>query len=320
LPTIDFVIPLFNERESLLKLHKSLEEIVLPDDHVRRYIYVNDGSSDDTQSVLDQLAVAKQGVTAVKLSRNFGHQAALSAGLDKATGDIVIMMDGDGQHPPSLIPEMLRLNKSGYDIVQGQRLDDATDLGLFKRLTSRSFYSFISVIGEINLPPGTSDFRLISRRALDALRSLPEYHRFLRGMIVWIGFPSIVLPYHAGKRLGGSTQFSLKKMLRLASDGLFSFSLVPLRIALLLGVAFIGLSVLELSYVAFMWFGGYRERLVPGWTSLVLILTFSSAITMILFGILGIYIGMIFQEVKRRPVYIVQSMAGDGRENDCRLR
>jgi polyisoprenyl-phosphate glycosyltransferase len=320
LPIVDIVIPLFNEREGLLKFHKLLAATALPEGYSRRYIYVNDGSTDGTQDLLEHLAAAEPEITVIKLSRNFGHQAALSAGLDAADGDIVIMMDGDGQHPPLLIPEMLRLHTAGYDIVQGQRLEDATELGLFKRVTSRSFYSLLSHIGEINLPPGASDFRLISRRALEALRGLPEYHRFLRGMIVWIGFANVVLPYHAGRRLGGSTQYSLKRMFRLASDGLFSFSLVPLRIALLLGVAFIALSALELAYVAFMWFGGRREQLVPGWTSLILMITFSNAITMILFGILGIYIGMIFQEVKRRPVYIVQSKVSDVQENDCRPR
>jgi dolichol-phosphate mannosyltransferase len=240
------------------------------------------------------------------LSRNFGHQAALSAGLDAATGDIVVSMDGDGQHPPSLVREMLRLHELGYDIVQAQRVDDAYSGSFFKRATSAFFYKLVSVVGEVNLSPGTSDFRLLSKKALDALKCLPEYHRFLRGMIVWIGFSNVMLPYKPAQRLGGKPKYSLKRMLSLAADGFFSFSLVPLWIGLFLGFVFVGLAMMELVYVGYLWLGGSRDKLVPGWSSLVLILTVASAITMILQGILGIYVGMIFREVKRRPVYLVK--------------
>jgi len=303
---VDFVIPLYNEQESLVRFHKLLDQAELPPEYTRRYIYVNDGSTDQTPMLLDQIAASDPRAMVIHLSRNFGHQAALSAGLDRATADIVISMDGDGQHPPSLVPEMLRLHAAGYDIVQAQRLDDIYSASLFKRVTSSLFYRLVSVVGEINLSPGTSDFRLLSRRALDALKGLPEYHRFLRGMIVWIGFPNVMLPYKPGQRLAGQPKYSLKRMLSLAADGFFSFSLVPLWIGLLLGSIFVALAVFELGYVAYLWFGENRQRLVPGWSSLVLILTVASAITMILQGILGIYVGMIFREVKRRPVYLVK--------------
>jgi len=252
------------------------------------------------------LPAANENVNVIHLRRNFGHQAALTAGLDAATADIVISMDGDGQHPPSVIPEMLRLHAAGYHVVQAQRFDDVYSASLFKRATSALFYRIVSFVGEVTLPPGTSDFRLLSREALDALQRLPEYHRFLRGMIVWIGFPSVLLPYKAGTRLAGKAKYSLKRMLALAANGFFSFSLVPLWIGLLVGCLFIALAAFELAYTVYVWFGGHRDQLVPGWTSLVLILTVASAITMILQGILGIYVGMIFKEVKRRPVYLVK--------------
>ncbi len=306
MPTIDFVIPVFNEAEGLAGFHKMLEETRLPDGYVRRYVYIDDGSVDQTSTVLDRLAANDSKITAIHLTRNFGHQAALSAGLDAASADIVISMDGDGQHPASIIPEMLRLHAAGYDIVQAQRLDDPDSGSVFKRATSRLFYGLVSYVGEVNLAPGTSDFRLISRQALEALKRLPEYHRFLRGMIVWIGFPNVMLPYKPNPRIAGKPKYSFVRMIRLASDGFFSFSLVPLWIGLLMGLVFIGLSAGELGYIAYSWFGGHRDRLVPGWTSLVLILTLASAITMILQGILGIYIGMIFKEVKRRPVYLIK--------------
>ena len=304
---IDFVIPLFNERDSIPAFHSSLAELLLPDGFERRYIYVDDGSTDGTQASLEKLASEDKRVTVVELSRNFGHQAALSAGLDEATGDIVITLDGDGQHPAHLVPEMLRLHDSGYDIVQAQRLDEPGKAGFLKRITSRGFYRMLSIVGEVSLVEGASDFRLLSKSALDALKLLPEYHRFLRGMIVWIGFPSVILPYKPSARLAGKTKYSVRKMLRLAMDGMFSFSLVPLRIGLVLGAAFIGLAALELAFVAWVWFRNGFQQLVPGWTSIILILTLSGALNMILVGILGIYVGMIFQEVKRRPVYLVRS-------------
>jgi dolichol-phosphate mannosyltransferase len=305
MPSIDFVIPVFNEQEGLQRFHDLLERTELPG-YDRRYIYVNDGSLDGTAELLEQLASADTRIHVIHLSRNFGHQAALSAGLDAATTDIVISMDGDGQHPPSLIPEMLRLHAAGYHVVQAQRIDDFHTASFFKRSTSALFYKLVSFVGEVHLSPGTSDFRLLSREALNALKCLPEYHRFLRGMIVWIGFSNVMLPYKAGARLAGRPKYSLRRMLSLAADGFFSFSLVPLWIGLLLGCAFIALAGVEVAYTSFVWFGGYRDRLVPGWTSLVLILTVASAITMILQGILGIYVGMIFKEVKRRPVYLVR--------------
>jgi polyisoprenyl-phosphate glycosyltransferase len=304
--TIEFVVPLYNEHEGLPSFHKLLQGIALPAGYTRRYIYVNDGSSDQTGPLLDELAAGDAKIRVIHLSRNFGHQAALTAGLDAATADIVISMDGDGQHPPSLIPEMLRLHEAGYHVVQAQRLDDVYSASLFKRTTSALFYRLVSFVGEVNLAPGTSDFRMLSREALDALKCLPEYHRFLRGMIVWIGFSSVMLPYRAGTRLAGRPKYSLKRMLSLAADGFFSFSLVPLWVGLFLGSLFIILAALELAYTSYVWFAGDRNDLVPGWTSLVLILTIASASTMILQGILGIYVGMIFKEVKRRPVYLVK--------------
>ena len=308
---IDFVIPLFNEQETLESFHQMLEATKLPEGYSRRYLYINDGSTDKTQSILRKLAEGDSRMVVLEFSRNFGHQAALSAGLDAASGDVVIMMDGDGQHPPSLLPEMLRLHEGGCDVVQARRLDETRSRGLFKRFTSSSFYLLLRAIGEIELVEGASDFRLLSRRAVEALRQLPEYHRFLRGMTAWIGFTSAVVPYQASKRIAGDSKYSLRKMVRLAGDGIFSFSLVPLRIGLFLGFAFIVAAVFELLYIGTVWLGGGRDRLVPGWSSLVLILTVSSAINMILLGVLGVYVGNIFREVKRRPVYLIQSRIGD---------
>jgi dolichol-phosphate mannosyltransferase len=202
---------------------------------------------------------------------------------------------------------MLKLYETGHDIVTTRRLNVKESGGLLKRITSRLFYHVVNAVGEVNLVEGASDFRLLSRRALNAVLQLPEYHRFYRGITAWIGFSNASISYKPAARIAGAPKYSLRKMVRLAGDGLFSFSLGPLRIALLLGLFFLFMAAAEISYVAWIFISGHRERLVPGWTSLILLLTISSAINMVLVGILGIYVGMIFHEVKRRPVYVVKS-------------
>src|SRR5664279_5624601 len=293
--TVDVVIPVFNEGDGLQGFHARLVSAIAALPHSFRFLYVNDGSSDNSSEVLSQLAVADARVYPINLTRNFGHQAALSAGLDTCNADAVITIDGDGEHPPSLIPEMLRLFESGYDIVQTQRVDRGRGGFFLKNLTSRGFYWTINRLGETRIAEGSADFRLMSREAVNALRQLPEYHRFYRGMVQWIGFSSVILPYVRGERIAGNSKYSLRKMLRLASDGMFSFSLAPLRLGLLLGAVFLLLAAAELVYVLSFWVRGDARSLVPGWSSLIVVITVSSGFSMLLTGILGIYVGMIFQ-------------------------
>ncbi len=304
--TVDVVIPVFNEGEALRGFHARLSEAIagLPD--AFRFLYVNDGSGDDTSEALAKLAAADARVQPVSLTRNFGHQAALSAGLDLCDADVAIMMDGDGEHPASLIPEMLRLFDSGYDIVHTHRIDRGRGGFFLKNLTSKGFYWTINRLGETRIAEGSADFRLMSREAVSALRQLQEYHRFYRGMVQWIGFSSVILPFVPADRIAGRSKYSLRKMLRLAGDGMFSFSLAPLRLGLLLGAMFLLLAAGELIYVLSFWIRGSTSSLVPGWSSLIVVITISSGISMLLVGILGIYVGMIFQEVKRRPIYLVK--------------
>jgi glycosyltransferase involved in cell wall biosynthesis len=304
--TVDIVVPVFNEGDALHGFHARLTEATSGLPHAFRFLYVNDGSGDDTKAVLAQLSAADSRVRAVHLSRNFGHQAALSAGLDACDADAVIMMDGDGEHPPTLIAKMLGLFDSGYDIVQTQRADRGREGFLLKNLTSRGFYWAINRLGENQIVQGSADFRLMSREAVNALRQLPEYHRFFRGMVQWIGFSTVILPYVPEARIAGKSKYSLRKMLRLAGDGMFSFSLAPLRLGLLIGAMFLLLAGAELIYVLSFWIRGSTSSLVPGWSSLIVMITVSSGISMLLIGILGIYVGMIFQEVKRRPVYLIK--------------
>jgi polyisoprenyl-phosphate glycosyltransferase len=304
---IDFIIPVFNEGPALERFHAALHASLSPLlQHSFRFLYVNDGSSDETPAVLDRMVASDTRIVPIELSRNFGHQAAISAGLDAFDADAVIMMDGDGEHPPLLIPEMIGLFEAGYDIVQTQRMDSERKGFFLKRVTSAMFYNLINRMGETNVISGAADFRLLSRDAAEALRRLPEYHRFYRAMVQWIGFRSVILPYVPAQRIEGHSKYSLRKMLRLAQDGMFSFSQAPLRMGFVIGTAFLVLAATEIVYVLSFWIRGETSKLVPGWSSLMMVLTISSATTMFLMGILGFYIGMIFEEVKRRPVYLTR--------------
>ena len=310
---VDLVIPIFNESGVVEKTHAHLREVVdsLPYDF--KFIYIDDGSNDGTADTLRKIADADPRISLLQLSRNFGHQAALTAGMDAARGEIIITMDGDGQHPPELISQMIDLVKQGYDIVQTQRLED--DRGMsFKKWSSRLFYRLINVVSGTRILEGAADFRALSRDALDGLRSMHEYHRFLRGMISWMGYASIILPFHEPARLAGKSKYSLGKMIRLASDAIFSFSLAPLYIGLSAGFGFFILAAAQLIYVLTLWLTGNTERIVAGWSSLMAIMLIASGIIMILLGFIGVYVGYIFQEVKRRPIYLIKgSKPEDGK-------
>ncbi len=305
--TLAIVIPVYNEDAGLEKFHHSLVAVIdtLPQ-RIRVY-YINDGSKDHTQEILSRMAEADSRITVVELSRNFGHQAALSAGLNLADCDVVISMDGDGQNPPALIPQMLKLHENGYDIVLMQRLD-MLKMSPFKHLTSSGFYWVINRLSSTPVTPGAADFRLMSRKAVQALQQMPEYHRFLRGMVTWMGFRSVILPYESVERLAGKSKYSLRKMVNLALDAIFSFSLIPLWVGLLTGGCFFALAALEAIYVLSFWLTGRQGQLVPGWSSLIFVILIVGGTIMVNLGFIGVYVGYIFQEVKRRPVYLIRSM------------
>ena len=306
--TLDIVVPVYNEEQVVAAFHDRLMSVVAPlrQDHDVRLYYVNDGSTDGTAAELEKLATLDAGVTIVELSRHFGHQAALTAGLDLASADAVVTLDGDGQHPPELIAEMVALYRAGYDVVLTQRA--AADLPRFKRWTSTAFYRFLSVIADTRIPAGSADYRLLSRRAVDAVGAMREYHRFLRGMVAWAGYRTVILPYVEEQRLGGTSKYSLRGMARLAADATFSFSLIPLRIALVVGVCFLILAGAEACYVLSFWLTGRQHVLVPGWSSLMFMVLLVGAALMIAVGLVGIYVGYIFHEVKRRPIYLLRTV------------
>ncbi len=304
---IDIVVPLFNEEDALPAFHASLRAVIDPLPHAFTLYYVDDGSTDATARILKELACQDCRIYIVELSRNFGHQAALTAGLDLAQGDFVITLDGDGQHPPALIPEMLDLAQSGYEVVLTQRAEHPNQ-SLFKRSTSAAFYRLVNRIGNTHIQPGAADFRLLSAKVVAALRSMREYHRFLRGMVAWVGYRTVILPYQEPPRLAGRSKYSLRKMFHLALDAVFSFSLVPLYIGISLGVLLLVAALAEMIYVLSFWITGNISGLAPGWSSLMFVLLVIGGTLMITLGFIGVYIGFIFQEVKARPIYLVSSV------------
>lgn len=303
--SVGIVVPVYNEAQGLLQFHQRLMAVL---DRLPCQVnvwYVDDGSYDGTGVIIEGLIAADNRIHLIELSRNFGHQAALTAGLDHAWGDVVITLDGDGQHPPELIPEMLRLYQEGSDVVLTRRY--ATQGRWFlKRVIGKAFYWFFNRIAQTNIIPESSDFRLLSHDALMALRRLPEYHRFLRGMVSWLGFRQAILEFQEPPRIAGRPRYSVRKLMDLALSGIFSFSLIPLHIALALGGLLILLAVAEVAYTLYLILVGRRSELPPGWTSLMFFLLAIGGVQLVTLGIIGHYVGLIFQEVKRRPVYIIR--------------
>jgi glycosyltransferase involved in cell wall biosynthesis len=308
---VDIIIPVFNEAEGIETFHTQLRQAIDPLPHHFTIYYIDDGSTDHTCDCLSVLARQDQRVTVVEFSRNFGQQAALTAGLDLSRGDYAITLDGDGEHPPSLIPELLRLAESGVDIVLTQRVDEHTRS--FKARTSDLFYRLINWIGDTRILPNGTDFRAMARPVVEALRQMKEYHRFVRGMVAWVGYRTVIVPYRQPQRIAGSSKYSLRRLVRLALTAVFSFSLVPLYIAISIGGLFLVGAVLEAIYVLSFWVTGNISHLAPGWSSLMFMLLVVGGSLMICLGFIGIYVGYIFQEVKKRPIYLIRrKWSGDG--------
>lgn len=307
LKSLDIIVPVFNEEDSLPLFHESLLIEVQKIPNKTRIIYVDDGSTDKTLPILIDIINKDHHTLAIQLSRNFGHQAALTAGLEFSDADLVITMDGDGQHPPKLIAEMLIEQSNGYDIVQAKRINYEIE-SKYKRLTSTLFYWLINILSDTKIEQGTSDFRLITSKVLKAFRSIGDYQKFIRGIIPWLGFSDKTILYKPERRIAGKSKYTISKMLHLAESAIFSFSQVPLRIGLFLGVSLLFLALMELIYVLSFWFTGKQYLLVPGWSSIVFLILLTGGSIMILISILGIYIGQINQQVKNRPSYIIKDV------------
>ncbi len=300
--TISLVIPACNEEGNVAALGRRLAEILSPLGPWE-IVFVDDGSSDRTLDILKELHAADSRFGFLSLSRNFGHQNALKAGLDHARGDCVITMDADFQHPPEVIPRLIERWREGYDIVYTVRRDDPRQ-SLFKRLTSGLYYRLLNRLSDIRLPRGAADFRLLDRRAAEVLRQLHEYSLFFRGLTRWIGFRQCAVEYDPDRRRTGDTKYSLRRMTGLAMTGILSFSLKPLRLSVVLGTLFALLAFAYGVYAVLL--KVLSDQALPGWASVLASVLFIGGIQLIVLGIIGEYLGQLVMESKRRPHYIVR--------------
>ncbi len=308
LPVVSVVVPAFNEAENIPLLHRLVSEVLqgcIPQQW--ELIFIDDGSRDATWSAISQLAAETPNVRGIRLSRNFGHQYALLAGMEMAEGQAVIMMDCDLQHPVEMLPLLLQKWREGFMVVKTLR-QEIDDIGWFKRWSSRTFYRLFSFLSGVDLRPGLADFRLLDRKALEEMLRFREEGLFLRGLTEWIGFPSCAIPYQPGKRLHGQSQYSLQKMVKLGWRGVSSFSIMPLRIGILIGLIGSLLSALSILYAFFGRFFG--KGLVPGWASTLMVLSLLFFLLFIYLGVLGEYIGRMVIEVRRRPRFIISETRG----------
>lgn len=301
------VIPVFNEEAVLPILLRRCDQLIDQLDGPAEIIFVDDGSTDCSSIVLKAKAKDDPRYRYIGLSRNFGHQVAITAGMDAAAGDAVVVMDADLQDPPEVVVEMAARWKDGFDVVYARRLTRDGE-NAFKRATAHLFYRLLGSISDVRIPGDVGDFRLIDRKVVEAFRRMPEHDRFVRGMIAWLGFRQTEVAFHRLPRAAGETKYPLWKMLRLAVAGAIGFSDVPLRLAIWLGLSVSVFAVLYGAFVIGQWF--VDSNLVTGWASTIVVISFLSGINLLMTGVMGLYVGRIHAEVKRRPLYVVETRVG----------
>jgi polyisoprenyl-phosphate glycosyltransferase len=312
-PTYSFVIPVFNEQDVLPELHRRLADVTDALDGPCEFILIDDGSTDRTREIAEGLRERDERVKLVVLSRNFGHQLAITAGLDFASGDAVVILDGDLQDPPELVPEMAKRWRDGNDVVYAVRSARPGETR-FKRGTASLFYRLLAKLTNVEMPLDAGDFRLVDRRVAGIVANMREPDRYLRGLFAWVGFRQTSVPYERGARSAGDTKYSFGRMLRFATDGLLSFSTAPLRITLASGFVIAGLAFAAgIAAVLLKIFGAFTT---PGWASLIVVLSFFSGVQLIVLGTIGLYVGRIYAQGKDRPLYLVERAVGFGSGSD----
>jgi dolichol-phosphate mannosyltransferase len=315
---LSVIIPCYNEQEVIKETIKRLKTFAdgLKNIDVE-FIFVDDGSRDQTLTILKSFATSDSRIKTISFARNFGHQIALTAGVDAARGDAIVLIDADLQDPPEVVHEMIKKWEEGYDVVYGTRTERPGE-SVFKLATARLFYRLLNKLSSVPIPLDAGDFRLMSRPVADVLRAMPERDRFIRGMVSWVGFKQIALPYKRAQRFAGETKYPLKKMLTFAFDGILSFSSKPLELSL-----FSGMAVTAIFTLGFL--GIITQRIISGsWTSIELIVLTAvgllGGLQLLCLGILGQYVGRIYSEIKNRPLYIVQEYQGFGAESPAYSR
>jgi polyisoprenyl-phosphate glycosyltransferase len=307
IPVYSLVVPIYNEEAVLPVLLRRLDGILPKLDGPAEVIFVDDGSSDTSPIVLEARARADARYRFLRLSRNWGQQVALSCGMARARGQAVVLMDADLQDPPEIVFDMIAKWREGYEIVYAQRLSRDGE-GRFKRWTANLFYRLLGRLSDVEIPRNVGEFRLVDRKALDAFLAMPERDRFVRGMFAWIGYRQTVVRFHRPARAAGETKYSLAKMFRLAANGLVSFSDAPLRAALWGGLAVCAIAAAYALWVVARWMAG--ADFARGWSSIIVVTTFLGGANMLMTGVLGVYLGRVYAEVKRRPLYFVDRAVG----------
>jgi dolichol-phosphate mannosyltransferase len=310
------VVPCYNEEATLAELHRRLGDAcraAVGDAY--EIVLVDDGSRDRTWAQMAGLAARDRHIVAVRLTRNHGHQLALSAGLEIARGERILIVDADLQDPPELLADMMRLMDAGADVVYGQRTDRRGETAV-KRLTAALFYRLLQRLSEVEIPLDSGDFRLMSRKTLDLLRQMPEQHRFVRGMVAWIGLEKVPIPYVREARFAGETKYPVRKMVRLGLDAVTGFSTKPLRIASYLGFVFAVMSVIGIGYT--LWSSIFLDT-VSGWASVMTVVLILGAVQLLVLGVIGEYLGRMYIEVKRRPLFLIDRILRGETEAEPRL-
>ncbi len=304
---LSIIVPCYNEEKVIRETYRRLHAVVSRLPHLQcEIIFINDGSKDDTQGILRDLAGQDASVKIINFSRNFGHQSAVTAGLYLCRGDLAVIIDADLQDPPEVIPDMLHIQeKEGCHVVYGVRKKRKGE-SFFKRTTAKVFYRTLNYLSEISFPVDTGDFRLLDRKVIDAFNNLPEKHKYIRGLVSWMGFKQCPVYYERDPRFAGETKYTLKRMINLASLALFYFSKKPLKIAVTLGFFSLITGLLYAAWLVFGFWLGWTT-VISGWTSLVIIMIFFGGVQLLSIGILGQYIGSLFDEVKSRPEYVIDN-------------
>lgn len=302
---ISLVIPMYYEEEVAYKCYERVSNVLKNINYKYDYeiIFINDGSKDKTLEILEKIAEEDKKVKIISFSRNFGHQAAVTAGLKEVNGDAIIIIDADLQDPPELIPEMMELWEQGNEVIYGKRKKRKGE-STFKLLSAKIFYQTLNALSDVEIPKDTGDFRLVDRKVVDVINSLPEHNKFLRGLFSWVGFKQKAYEYERQERVAGKTKYPLKKMLKLASDGIISFSTKPLKIVGALGIISIVISMIILIY-ALISYALKLNHLSAGWTSIMVTVTFFAGVQLLSLWIMSEYIGRIYDEAKERPQYII---------------
>jgi len=304
--TVSIVIPCYNEEDNIIQIKEAICEVLSGMSLDLEFIFVDDGSKDKTWDVVCQLARADSRIKGLKLSRNFGHQSAILAGLHHAKGDCVISMDCDLQHPPSVLPDFINKWQSGSEIVIGIR-QEQKESG-FKRFSSQFFYNFFNFLSDYKIAKNTGDFRLLDRSVLDKILQFHETDLFLRGIVNWMGFNVAYVPYNQPPRLHGDTKYHLGKMLGLALNGIVSFTSRPLYIAFATGGIFIIFSLVYIIFIIARWLMGFQ--IILGWTSIIVLILFSTGLQLLNLGVIGVYLASLYKETKSRPRFIIWDSVG----------